>query len=516
MANVVIVTQAYHHLEKSILLKEKVLKDSIIFNFYQDKEKLSSLKKTFNQEYINHLDNPENIKFDSIKNVKVFLFFSFSPHLSFIKFIHQIRDAGKKIAFMQDNHQFSIHQGSVNSIIFKSDLIVTASMSEKKYLIDNRFHSKSIIVSEGWLFKNVFQSLKKIKHYQNEKKILIVFAAPIEITLGSSETLEKRKAILLWVRKNFPSYQIIIKLHPHESNDQFITKIKDLKLPISILSSQSSINEAIELAEIIISSNESQVPLDVISQSINKRLIVYFYQKENFLKEKAVIYDAECINLANSRIQIGEIEDSNKKQISDFYLEHNKNAHTLIENQICNLIDDGTSLDPDSILEIYLWLFIYGQKKFILNFLKTQKPKKYKNLQHLLLNKDFNLWQLKEDFAENTSRDPLSIILVRYYLSKSNIIKPDLDCIVKYFFKESLFQYFFRDLIRLSNLVSYAISDSYFSGNYKNLIYNIEYMYISKFKPSRIFFLLLRKIYGLKISAVRYVSFYISDRVLRI
>ena len=132
MANVVIVSQAYHHLEKSILLKEKVLKDSVIFNFYQDKEKLSSLKRSFNQEYINHFDSPENIKFDSIKNVKVFLFFSFSPHLSFIEFIHQIRKAGKKIVFIQDNHQFSIHQGNVNSIIFKSDLIVTASMSEKK------------------------------------------------------------------------------------------------------------------------------------------------------------------------------------------------------------------------------------------------------------------------------------------------------------------------------------------------------------------------------------------------
>ena len=52
MANVGIVSQAFHHLEKSILLKEKVLKDSVIFNFYQDKEKLSSLKRSFNQEYI--------------------------------------------------------------------------------------------------------------------------------------------------------------------------------------------------------------------------------------------------------------------------------------------------------------------------------------------------------------------------------------------------------------------------------------------------------------------------------
>ena len=35
-------------------------------------------------------------------------------------------------------------------------------------------------------------------------------------------------------------------------------------------------------------------------------------------------------------------------------------------------------------------------------------------------------------------------------------------------------------MIRLSNLVSYKISDSYFEANYTNLIANIEYMYISK------------------------------------
>ena len=54
--------------------------------------------------------------------IRAFVFFSFSPHLSFIKFIHQIKKANKKIVFLQDNHQFSIHQGTVNSMIFEPDL----------------------------------------------------------------------------------------------------------------------------------------------------------------------------------------------------------------------------------------------------------------------------------------------------------------------------------------------------------------------------------------------------------
>lgn len=513
MEKIVIVSQAFHHLEKSILLKNNVVKDSLIFNFHQDKEKLSSLKRSFNQSYIKHFDTPKKIDFKDIKNVKVFVFFSFSPHLSFIEFIYQIRKAGKKIVFIQDNHQFSIHQGSVNSIIFKSDLIVTASDSEKKYLIDNELHPKSNIVSEGWLFRDIYEGLKITNKNQIEKKILIVFTAPIEITLGSSEMQAYRMDILRWVSRNFRDYQIIVKLHPHEDYRRFESIIKNLAFSISILSSQSSISQAIESAEIIVSSNESQAPLDVISQYINKRLILYFYKKQNFLKNKVSIYDS---HLENPKIQIGEIEYSYKKQIKDLYLELNENAYAAIENQIYNLIVNDKSSDSDSIIEIYLWLYIYGQKKLVLSFLEDQQSKKYKNLQNLLLKKDFNLLQLKKDFTENTMRDPLSIILVRHYLSKSHILKTDLDYIVKYFFKESLFQYFFRDLIRLNNLVSFQISNTYFQANYKNLIENIEYMYILKFKFSKIFFNLLKKIYSKKIFLVSSVSFYISDKILRI
>ena len=56
MENVIILSQAFHHLEKSILFKEKVLKDSLIFNFVQNQEKLLSLKKSFNQEFIKQSD----------------------------------------------------------------------------------------------------------------------------------------------------------------------------------------------------------------------------------------------------------------------------------------------------------------------------------------------------------------------------------------------------------------------------------------------------------------------------
>ena len=68
-------------------------------------------------------------------------------------------------------------------MIFEPDLIVTASEKEKNYLLDNQLHSRSSIVSEGWLFRNISEKSKSLRNFKKEKKILIIFTAPIEITL---------------------------------------------------------------------------------------------------------------------------------------------------------------------------------------------------------------------------------------------------------------------------------------------------------------------------------------------
>ena len=73
-----------------------------------------------------------------------------------------------KNSFLQDNHQFSIHQGTVNSMIFEPDLIVTAS-EKKKLPSDNQLHSRSSIVSEGWLFRNISENQKSLRNFKRKK-----------------------------------------------------------------------------------------------------------------------------------------------------------------------------------------------------------------------------------------------------------------------------------------------------------------------------------------------------------
>ena len=132
-SNIVIISQALHHLEKSIFIKEKLFKNARILNFYQDKKKLGTHRRNFNKEYIKHYNRFDELDLKDLLKIKIFVFLSFSPTLQLIELIKKIRLNKKHIVLIQDNHQFSVHRGSINSIILRPDLIIAASESEKKY-----------------------------------------------------------------------------------------------------------------------------------------------------------------------------------------------------------------------------------------------------------------------------------------------------------------------------------------------------------------------------------------------
>ena len=68
------------------------------------------------------------------------------------------------------------------------------------------------------------------------------------------------------------------------------------------------------------------------------------------------------------------MEYSNKRDIHNLYLDHTENAYEEVKKQILKVTSDDKSYDPNSLLEIYLWLYIYGDKKKpILEFLENQQ-----------------------------------------------------------------------------------------------------------------------------------------------
>jgi len=514
-SKIIFISQALHHLEKSIFLREKFFLEARIFNFHKNQRKLQSHKKNYSQKFISHYSGFEQLDFLRLEDIDIFILYSFSPTLPLINFLNKVKKLNKKLLLIQDNHQFSVHQGSVNSIILRPDLVIAASECDKRYLINNLYFSEEEVISQGWLFGNALNAAGQSTPKKGNKTILIAFSAPPEITLLSDETYQVRKKIIYWAQENFRDHQLLIKLHPHESLNNFRTYLAKHDISHTLLSSQSTINDAIELCDVVLCSNESQIALDVISQATNKDLFLYFLKKNNFLKDKTNLAPNKLFEIREN-LQFGSLAIDARKEIKEEYLGTNPDSLKKIVDRLLKLSKESDS-HSDTFLDIYLWLFIYHQEKFLIEFLRKDLSRKYKNLLGLVQGKDFVLSELISDFAHSRSRDPICLILIRYYLKNHlTFDQSKLNLLSKNFFSEYIFQFFFRDLIRLNNLALSKLVPPFFEEKYLNLIIKIEDFYFSKTKVSQIFFVGLKKMYLLKINPISRITFYISDKILKI
>jgi len=511
--DIVIISQALHHIEKSILIRDKLFSNAEILNFNAKKNKLLELKKSFNQDFIRHFQSLDQLDFNSFLKVKAFIFFSFSPTLPLITFIKKIKDSGKKIIFFQDNHQFSIHKGFVNSIILRPDLVVAASKTEKRYLLDNLNFSQQDIISCGWFFQKELTNYLQKQNIHASQTILIAFSAPPNITPFSDETDVAREAIINWAQNAFPEHMLLIKLHPHEDMKRFNYFMSDKKVNFSLLPSQSSIVDAISKGSIIICSNESQLALDVISTNIEKRLIFYSYQKDNFLVNQGkALGSISCSE--NFEINFHELGSIEKENIRSEYLQLHKDAVSIIRNEISQKIKETTT--NYSQLDLLLWQAVYGKKTEIINFLETNNSEKYRNLSRLIFNKNFDMESIYKDFGDQRTRDPLCIILIRHFLKTKNISKSQVDLLTNNFYSEYIIQFFFRDFIRFNNLINAKLSSKTLGVKYLHLIKKIENLYANKNRIFGAFFFILNKLYALNFKPLSSLLFFISNSILKL
>jgi len=444
-----------------------------------------------------------------IEENEIFIFFSFSPSYNLLNFISMIRATNKKIVMIQDTHQFSLHQGSANSSLVKPDLFFAASDQEEQFISDSNLLPSCSISSRGWLFQNEFDEYLATKPIKPQKNILIAFSAPAHLTISSRETLAKRLVVFNWVASSFPEYKILIKLHPHENQDFFMSHFSKKNFKFHLLPIQSSIISAIQISEIIVSSNETQIPLDVICHDDQKQIFLYSYQKKNFLKDKTSTLFTDQIN----NVEIGLLDYPSRQEIFKTYLKYDKDMHKNFLQDIYS-INQKTNRD-DILIGIYLWLFIYQKKSAILDFIKFKKLDKYTNLYNLLLNKEFDLELLNESFQDQSIRDPLFIIVIRNAISNNISSRKYINYVNQYFAKEYLLSFFLKDTQRFKNFLASHNLNTNFQRDYDNLLNNLHSLYILKSKFSAILFSLLAIIYSLKIPWISMITFKISDRIFK-
>ena len=122
-------------LEKGLFLK-KILPNQVdikCINFtpakIKSKKNVSVIKSS--QELID-----KSNKYDR------FIFFSIIPSKTSFEIVNALRKFQKRIIVIQETHQLSMSNGTINSIMMSPDLIIAASDTEKDLMIQNKLFEK--------------------------------------------------------------------------------------------------------------------------------------------------------------------------------------------------------------------------------------------------------------------------------------------------------------------------------------------------------------------------------------
>ena len=142
------------------------------------------------------------------------------------------------------------------------------------------------------------------------------------------------------------------------------------------------------------------------------RDFLYYFKNKIFADESLT---SEKLFLDDGKeLSVCEINEAKKEKINELYLSLNENSIDFARNKLINLAN--TTIASDSELEILLWLFVYGDKMPLFDYLRSSNLTKHKNLLKIMLNEDFSLEGLNSDFQDPRIKDPLCLILIRYYL----------------------------------------------------------------------------------------------------
>ena len=144
-ATLLIICHSQHQLEKGIYLK-KILPNLVDIKCIDFIPTNIQSKKSFN------IVQSSKELIDESNYYDRFIFFSITPSKVLFEVVKAIRKSRKQIIVIQETHQLSMSNGTINSIMMSPDLIIAASDTEKDLMIQNKLFEKNTINSSGWVF----------------------------------------------------------------------------------------------------------------------------------------------------------------------------------------------------------------------------------------------------------------------------------------------------------------------------------------------------------------------------
>lgn len=501
-----IICQSQHQLEKGLYIK-KILPNHVdikCINFIpsniQSKKSFSIVKSS--KELI-----------DDINYYDRFIFFSITPSKELFKIIQAIRKSGKQIIVIQETHQLSMSNGTINSIMMSPDLIIAASDAEKEFMIQNKLFRENTIISSGWIFQKKFHEFIHKEITINEGNnfnnyVLVILSAPQIITSSSSETYQKRREILEWVQKNNPNTKVIIKLHPLEDRQKFINfnNIQNNSL-IDFAPSNSNIYSLSLNAKNIVLSDQTQAFIDLIN--INKKLIVYNLKDKNFISS----FLSKNIKTKNYKeITFFELADSNEV-LEEFRSIFLKSESECLKSFARTINNSDLQINPIANTEIVLREFVLGDSKN-LNHKEFNNAEKIRNF--FENNNVFNLKEIENEIETTSLKTSITIYVMNKIINGEINNKSQIDYYLHNFITPYFVQYFFLETLRLKFFLNHLRLRMDTNKDTLEIINNSQRMVQIKSLLMNFLIMLEAKIFVIEINLIRTPIYTLLNKCLSI
>lgn len=471
-----IICHNQHQLEKGLFFKKSYPeKIDVIITSNKVTKNINGYSKNFQYKEISQI-------IESVKNYQKFIFFSIQPKNNLIALIKKIRLQKKEIIAIQEAHQLSTHNKNICNILMSPDELWAASDLEKDIMISERLFQPEILRSHGWLFLNNYQNLLPLftSELNNEGYILIIFAAPKNITASSHETYSKRDVILEFVNAKYTDKKILIKLHPQENKNFYMRYLSEKRVHsknVEFANDVSNINHLANKASMIITSDSSQAFFDLLVGDNN--LIIYQAGKKNFISD-FLIKTYEYSELNGTFFYLINKEDERKNS----FLERHLKSHSFKQENLKLFFDSSIKNDSyDFLFEVRLWEYIFQSKSGLKSWFKNFNSSLSQKIKIIDFYSEDSSIKIIEEISFNLSlRSAMTTIYIRENIKANNQLALQNKTFIQKYFTPSFVINFSLESLRLKYFYIKNSIRPPFKSEIEELLINIEENLIKKFK----------------------------------
>ena len=312
------IAKSQHHINKSFYLKN-LLGDRILdiisfrsksFNgehFFKNKRKVRSIKSFKQIEKI----------FSKIDFVIIFGFHANKDNIE----LKNISDKyNVKLILFQETHMLTTHLGKIYNIIMNPDYLIPSSDFENEMIEEGKYFPKERLKNFGNIFgQNYLNFLHEKTERRKQKNLLLVFSAPINLDPIDGETFEQRLAIIKYFQDKKAFKSIILRLHPFEDTNSFLSFLSKNKIKLFLDDHNISLFESSLGYSNVVSSTTSESLFEII---YNPSSNIFIYSRdetsiisEMFSNEKSIYIDAD-LNLVLKKLEDKKLIERFKKMLS--------------------------------------------------------------------------------------------------------------------------------------------------------------------------------------------------------